>query len=356
MAKAPLHLAFALAIGLGGSAVAQEPDVPQDAVIRLQRTSCYGPCPVYTVTIDARGGVTYDGERAVRVIGRRTAQIDPSIVTKLLSRAETIQFFHMRDAYRVIEYPDGTVTMVTDLPTTIVTVTVNGRTKRVEDYMAAPDSFAAFERDIDAAAGTKRWVFVDEDTLEELVRSGWLASSEEAAALLQQAIDRDDVPIARRLIELGSDLDGPPRHRLPPLISAHSAAMVDLLVRVGANPNERSFGGVEGRTPLMTTGYKPAPVAEALLKAGAHVEDMADGRTALWYAACAGNPEVVVVLLGAGANPRGSAGIPAAECTRQSRQLEVGKRRTALDRGSPTLEDFDRVLALLENAERPRKR
>ena len=46
----------------------------------------------------------------------------------------------MRDAYRVIENPDGTVTMVTDLPTTIVTITVNGRTKRVEDYVGAPDA------------------------------------------------------------------------------------------------------------------------------------------------------------------------------------------------------------------------
>jgi hypothetical protein len=81
----------------------------------------------------------------------------------------------MREAYRVIEHPDGTVAMVTDLPTRFVTVTVNGRTKKVEDYVGAPDSLSEFEREIDAAAGTKRWVFIDEDALEELARSGWLA-------------------------------------------------------------------------------------------------------------------------------------------------------------------------------------
>jgi hypothetical protein len=58
------------------------------------------------------------------------------------------------------------------LPTTFVTVTVNGRAKKVEDYVAAPDSVAQFEREIDAAAGTKRCVFLDEETLEELARSG----------------------------------------------------------------------------------------------------------------------------------------------------------------------------------------
>ena len=106
----------------------------------------------------------------------------------------------------------------------------------------------------------------------------------------------------------------------------------------------------------MTTSYKDASVAEALLKAGARLEDVHDGRTALWYCACAGNWRVVTVLLVAGANPRRSAGISGAECTRQARQSEVGGRRTVLDRGRPTVEDFDRVLALLESAEKHIKR
>ncbi len=352
----PFGLALALVIIVAGAAAAQHPDVPPDALIRLQRTSCYGPCPVYTVTIDARGTVTYQGERFVRVVGRRTAQIDKSIVAALLARAERIRFFEMRDSYRVIENPDGTVMSVTDLPTQTVTVTANGRTKSVEDYVAAPDSLAEFEREIDAAAGTNRWVFLDEKTLAELTRSGWSASSEEGATFLQQAIQRDDVPIARRLIELGSDPNGPSDNRLPPLLSAHSRSMVDLLVRAGANPNERPIGRVAAQTPLMATAHKDASVAEALLKAGARLEDVDDGRTALWYAACAGNWHVVTVLLDAGANPRGASGMSAAECTRRARQDELNRRRTVLDRGRPTAEDFDRVLALLENAAKRPKR
>ena len=348
-----LRLWFVLAICLaGGPAVAQESDLPPDALIRLERTSCYGPCPIYTVTIDARGRVTYEGGGSVRVVGYRTAEIDTSIVAGLLARAQHIQFFEMRDAYREIQNPDGTVTSVTDLPTKFVSVTVNGRTKKVEDYLAAPDSLAEFEREIDIAANTKRWVFLDEDALEGLARSGWPAASDEGAALLKQAIERDDVAIARRLIELGSDLDGPADNRLPPLLSARSGSMVDLLVKAGANPNERPIGRVAAQTALMTTSYKDASVAAALLKAGSRVDDVDDGRTALWYAACAGNWRVVTVLLGAGANPKGSTAMTAADCTRQARQSEAGRRRTVLDRGAPTVEDFDRVLALLESAEK----
>jgi hypothetical protein len=350
MPRTTVPFAVVLAIGLAGVVMAQEPDVPSDALIRLQRTSCFGPCPIYTVAIDARGTVTYEGERAVRVVGRRTAQIAPSQVAGLLARAEGIRFFQMRDAYRVIQNPDGTVGVVSDLPTKFVTVTVNGRAKKIEDYVAAPDALADFEREIDAVAGTKRWVFLDEDALEELTGSGWLASSEEGATLLQQAIERDDVPIARRLIELGGNLDGPLSNQLPPLLSARSSSMVNLLVKAGANPNERAIGRVAARTPLMTTSYKDAAVAEALLKAGARLEDVDDGRTALWYAACAGNQAVVTVLLRAGANPLGSTAMSAVECTRQARQSEASRRRTVLDRGAPTVEDFDQVIALLEGA------
>ena len=50
-------------------------------------------------------------------------------------------------------------------------------------------------------------------------------------------------------------------------------------VKAGANPNEPPIGRVAARTPLMTTSYKDASVAEALLKAGARLEDIDDGRT-----------------------------------------------------------------------------
>ncbi len=347
-----VRVALALVVGLAASASAQEVEVPADTQIHMQRTSCLGPCPVYTVAIDARGTVTYDGERFVRLVGHQTAHIAPSLVARLLANAERVHFFDLRDAYRVIENPDGTISAASDLPTTIVTITVNGRTQRVEDYVGAPDTLTAFEREIDDAARTTRWIFLDDEALATLIRSGWSASNEEGASLLQEAIRRDDITIARRLIELGGNLDGPRENRLPPLLFARSGSMVDLLAKAGADPNERPLGRVTARTALMSTAYKDPGVAEALLKAGARLEDLEDGRSALWYAACAGNWRVVTVLLGKGANARGAAGLSAVDCTRRARQDELNRRRTVLDRGRPTVEDFDRAIALLESAEK----
>jgi hypothetical protein len=57
--------------------------------------------------------------------------------------------------------------MVTDLPTKIVTITTNRRTKRVEDYVGAPEALEEFEKAIDEAAGSNRWVFTEEKLLDE---------------------------------------------------------------------------------------------------------------------------------------------------------------------------------------------
>lgn len=84
--RVAIGLAVAVLVTFARAVVAQEPELPPDASIRLQRTACFGWCPVYSVTIDARGIVTYEGERSVRVVGRRTARIDASIVAGLLAR------------------------------------------------------------------------------------------------------------------------------------------------------------------------------------------------------------------------------------------------------------------------------
>lgn len=136
---------------------AQTLSVPDDLVIKLERTPCFGPCPVYSVTIDATGNVTYDGVKFVRVEGRQSARISPSRVAALLETAERIGFFGLQDQYRTVRNPDGTVTIVSDLPTTFVTITRGGRSKRVENYLGAPAGLKELEQQIDEAAGITRW-------------------------------------------------------------------------------------------------------------------------------------------------------------------------------------------------------
>ena len=129
--------------------LAQTETIPADFLIKLERTACFGTCPVYSVTIDAQGNVVYEGTSSVSVEGRQTDRIPASAVNALLATAERIGFYDLRDSYRA---------PITDLPTTFVTMTANGRTKRIEDYFSAPPGLKELERQIDEAARTARWV------------------------------------------------------------------------------------------------------------------------------------------------------------------------------------------------------
>lgn len=141
-------LLFTLAL-LTPSLVLRGQSVPADFAVSLERMSCFGTCPVYSVRVDATGRVTYVGRNHVRVSGQQTKQISSSDVAALAATVERIGFFELDDRYHIL---------ATDLPTTFVTVTSNGRTKRIEDYFGAPEALQAFEKQIDTIAGTRQWV------------------------------------------------------------------------------------------------------------------------------------------------------------------------------------------------------
>ena len=126
------------------------------AQITLQRTACFGFCPDYTVTIDEAGEVRYEGRRFVSAVGVRDAVIPREDVQRLLARFDEIGFERLRDESRA---------QITDLPSTIVTLTRNGRTKRVVDYggtsVGMPESVRGLQAEIDRVAGTARWVLRD---------------------------------------------------------------------------------------------------------------------------------------------------------------------------------------------------
>jgi len=66
------------------TSLAVQDSIPDDLVIKLERTVCFGECPAYSVTIDAKGNVAYDGNKFVRVVDRQTDRIPLSRVTALL--------------------------------------------------------------------------------------------------------------------------------------------------------------------------------------------------------------------------------------------------------------------------------
>lgn len=290
---------------------------PSNVVITLERTACLGTCPVYKVTITGDGGVDYEGKEYVRVVGTRRAKINPAEVEHLVQAFQNIHYFDLKDAYRSITNPDGTETIVTDLPTTYTSLSLDGRHMKVEDYVGAPKDLEELEGKIDATANTKRWVAIDEATVHEDARHGWKVNGLDARRLFLDAVQRGDADVVQAFIDENIDVNAP-IGSITPLQVAGTSAVVKALIAAGADVNVASkeyFG-----PPLVHAAeLGDVESVRALLDAGAKVNGSnSDKETALMKAAYRGNVNTVKVLLSAGAqvNMRASSGETALDYAR----------------------------------------
>lgn len=122
-------------------------------VISLERSACYGTCPVYHVEIHGDGTVVFVGNRFVAVTGERREHIARSAVQHLFAQFRSANYFWSFDRYTA---------PVTDLPEYTTSIAFDGQSKSIEDYgggmVGMPPELIALEADIDRAADTGKWI------------------------------------------------------------------------------------------------------------------------------------------------------------------------------------------------------
>jgi Domain of unknown function (DUF6438) len=120
----------------------------------LERTGCYGECPVYRLTVSTDGSVVYFGARWVKVLGRREYKLSQAQVSDLESAFERANFMSLRD-YDHVESTDDDWAHVSFL--------WGGRLKRVRHYHgdnAAPPALSVLEDELDRITDSGRFVGV----------------------------------------------------------------------------------------------------------------------------------------------------------------------------------------------------
>lgn len=110
-------------------------------VARIQRTACFGRCPIYTVSIYKSGYVDYVGEKWVQREGHFQSTIPQEKIQDLLIEAKKINFQGLDDIY------DSN--SVTDLPSTILTLRFEEGPKIVVSRYQAPEILREFEQYFD---------------------------------------------------------------------------------------------------------------------------------------------------------------------------------------------------------------
>jgi hypothetical protein len=146
---------------------------PGHLTVSMQRTACFGTCPVYTVRIYEDGLVEYTGTRFVKLAGAQSWHIEPAAVRALVAEIDKAGFFEMRDEYTA---------PVTDQPTTYVTVISGGRHKSIKDYFNAPPALEEIEQRIDEVSGVLRYVKGGNEGLDAAIARGDAAAVKQLLA------------------------------------------------------------------------------------------------------------------------------------------------------------------------------
>jgi hypothetical protein len=135
-----------------------EPGGVEAPVVTLERTPCFGTCPVYTVAISRTGAVRFAGKHHVVRTGQATGTIPAARVDSLLAELDEAGYFAFADDYVMSSPACGMY--ATDSPTVITSVTRDGTTKTIRHdrgCSAAPPELSQLEQRIDAVAETGKW-------------------------------------------------------------------------------------------------------------------------------------------------------------------------------------------------------
>lgn len=126
------------------------PGVKKDSgvLLSLQRTACYGACPIYLVEVLSDGTLHFKGERHVKVTEPVELKLEPSVLEKLTARVEQSGF---------AAWSDFTTNEMSDAPTVVLTFKGHA-VRHYRGDTRAPAELTALEDEVDALLGTDRWI------------------------------------------------------------------------------------------------------------------------------------------------------------------------------------------------------
>ena len=105
-------------------------------IISLEKTACFGRCPVFKVIIYDNGEALYNGQKFVKKVGEHDLKVSKREIDKILSKAKKIGFNNLKNEYSE---------RITDLPTTYIMI----NNKKIKDYYGAPSKLKDLEKMIE---------------------------------------------------------------------------------------------------------------------------------------------------------------------------------------------------------------
>ena len=122
----------------------------------INRTACFGQCPMYKTTFFDNGEVRYVGKRFVENIGTYKALISAEQVEEIAAKIKEFDYYSLDSLYP---------TPISDFPSCITEVNLDGNYKRVVNRQNPPRNLKAFERYLDGLMEGRPLEKVSDETL-----------------------------------------------------------------------------------------------------------------------------------------------------------------------------------------------
>lgn len=106
----------------------------------LEKTACFGKCPVYQLSIDANGKANLKGEKFMDLIGDYQRQLSDEEFLKLTTAFDNANFFAFKDEYEG-RRSDG--------PTTFISFSKSEQTKKIKASSPIPADLKALIKLLD---------------------------------------------------------------------------------------------------------------------------------------------------------------------------------------------------------------
>jgi hypothetical protein len=110
-------------------------------------------CSTYQIEIRGDGMVLYDGQAYVGTTGKRKVQISHASLVKLVDTFRGADYFSLASGY---------MSGVTDMPTYVSSISFDGVSKSVLDYVGRDAGMPAGVSDVEAAidrlSGASNWI------------------------------------------------------------------------------------------------------------------------------------------------------------------------------------------------------
>jgi len=117
----------------------------------VQKTPCFGKCPSFKITFDAKGYATYEGKKNVDRMGSWRAKIGGKECTAILAEAQKIGYFNMPKTC------PANGKFIADLPFTITTLEFGGQKHQIRNNVDAPQELINYENYLIELAETLDW-------------------------------------------------------------------------------------------------------------------------------------------------------------------------------------------------------